>query len=90
MTPTLTPTGAKPIPRKTEAKLSEAQGYLCEVEMQPESADKFRRLVANFLTAANSVTDVLINEIAAVIETSGEESMTQLKGRWTLTVKWAP
>ena len=65
MTLTVTPTGTKPIPQKTEAKLSDARGYLCEMEMQSESADKFRRLVANFLTAANSVTDVLINEIAA-------------------------
>ena len=55
----------KPIPPKTEAKLGVAQRCLLAMEQGTESTDTFRQEVANFLTAARWVKDVLINELAA-------------------------
>jgi hypothetical protein len=54
----------KPIPPKTAAKLSEAQKYLSEMGRTGESTETFGHRLSNFLTAARSVKDVLINEIA--------------------------
>ena len=54
----------KPIPPKTAAKLAEAEQYLRDMREANESSDTFRRQVADFLTAARSVKDVLINDIA--------------------------
>src|ERR1700676_1777827 len=56
---------AKPIPPKTAAKLALAERCLLDLRNASESSEAFRRHVANFLTAARSVKDVLINEIAA-------------------------
>jgi hypothetical protein len=56
---------AKPIPPKTVAKLALAERCLLDMRNASESNEAFRRHVASFLTAARSVKDVLINEIAA-------------------------
>jgi hypothetical protein len=72
----VTPTAEKPIPPKTEAKLFEAQGYLRGMESESESSDEFRRLVANFLTAARSVKDVLVNELS-VGDTAVKKSLSK-------------
>lgn len=56
---------AKPIPPKTAAKLALAERCLLDMRNASESSEAFRRHVASFLTAARSVKDVLINEIAA-------------------------
>ncbi len=50
----------KPLPPNTAAKLNEAFHYLVDMESASESTDQFRQHVADFLTAARSVKDVLI------------------------------
>ncbi len=54
----------KPIPPNTDAKLREAQKHLSEIEQAGESTETFAVRLTNFLTAARSVKDVLINELA--------------------------
>jgi hypothetical protein len=61
----VTSTSSKAIPPKTQAKLILSEEYLMDMRKVSESSERFRKNVANFLTATRSVKDVLINEIAA-------------------------